>query len=131
MGGRLLKRWIHQPLNTVEPILNRLDAVDELTRAGRVRTQLAETLSLIGDLERLTTRICTGRATPRDVVTLRGILGEIGTVREHLHECSSAELTAIRDGLTPLPEVGDLIERAIAPDPPLSLADGSGQGSAP
>ncbi|MCX5753057.1 MAG: CHAT domain-containing protein, partial [Candidatus Krumholzibacteria bacterium] len=50
---RLLKRWIHQPLNTLEPIVRRLDAVEELTRLTRVRTQLAETLGQIGDLERL------------------------------------------------------------------------------
>jgi DNA mismatch repair protein MutS len=124
MGGRLLKRWIHQPLNTLEPIVRRLDAVEELTRLTRVRTQLAETLGQIGDLERLTTRICTGRATPRDVVTLRGILLEIGTAREHLRECASAELSTAREGLTPLPDVTGLIERAIAPEPPPSLADG-------
>jgi len=124
MGGRLLTRWIHQPLNSLDPIQRRLDAVEELTRNARLRTQLTETLSLIGDLERLTTRICTGRATPRDVVTLDGILREVGAVREHLQPCTSAELAAVRDDLAPLPEVRDLIERAIAPDPPLSLADG-------
>jgi DNA mismatch repair protein MutS len=124
MGGRLLKRWINQPLNLLEPITRRLDAVGELTRLSSTCTALAETLPRIGDLERLTTRICTGRATPRDLNALHAALREVSTLQHTLAETSSAELTGARDALDPLDAIATRIATAIESDPPLALADG-------
>ena len=125
LGARLLKRWIHQPLNAVEPILQRLDAVEELFRATPgARSALATTLGRIGDLERLTTRICTGRATPRDVQALRAALETTGELRTALAPYHSGELTAIAADLNPLPAIASRIEAALEPDPPVTLADG-------
>ncbi len=124
MGGRLLKRWIGQPLTILEPITRRLDAVDELTRLTSTRSALADGLLRIGDLERLTTRICTGRATPRDLIGLCGSLRDVAGLRNTLKETTCTELVRVHDALDPLDAVADRIATAIEPDPPLALADG-------
>ncbi len=124
MGARLLRRWINQPLNLLEAIVRRLDAVDELTRLSPTRATLQDTLSRIGDLERLTTRICTGRATPRDLNALHAALGEVATLRQTLGGTTGSELSSLRDTLDPLDAVATIIANAIERDPPLALADG-------
>jgi DNA mismatch repair protein MutS len=125
MGGRLLKHWINQPLKTPEPIRLRLDAVEELCGNKRLRRDVFDILARIGDLERLNTKICTGRATPRDVNALKAILGEIAVLREATRECSSAQLAAVHLSLDPLPALAEQIASALEPDPPLALADGN------
>jgi DNA mismatch repair protein MutS len=124
MGGRLLKRWINQPLNLLEPITRRLDAVEELTRLSTLRTTLGETFAHIGDLERLTTRICTGRATPRDLNALHAALRDVSTLRLALAETTSPEVTDLRDAFNPLNPIAARIATAIESDPPQALADG-------
>ena len=124
MGGRLLKRWINQPLNRVDLITQRLDAVDELTKATTAQKALSDTLPRIGDLERLNTRICTARATPRDLNALKAALVEIQKMQKGLEGLRSPSLAEIRLSIHPLPEVASRIETAIEQDPPLAVADG-------
>ena len=124
MGGRLLKRWVNQPLNRTEPITSRLEAVTELVEAATMRGALAETLSGIGDLERLNTKICTGRANPRDLIALRTILSEIEHLATAIAPVTTSSLLAIRNGLQPLPVIVTMIDAAIEAEPPLALADG-------
>jgi DNA mismatch repair protein MutS len=124
MGGRLLKRWINQPLNRLDPIKRRLDSVRELTQRAEIRKAAAEILSRIGDLERLNTKICTGRATPRDLNALKFILTEIGNVKTAIADAGAEALVTIRDTLHPLQTIVSMIDAAIEADPPLSLADG-------
>jgi DNA mismatch repair protein MutS len=125
MGGRLLKHWINQPLKSTEPIRLRLDAVEELSGNKGLRRELFDILARIGDLERLNTKICTGRATPRDVNALKAILGEITALREATRECSSAQLAGAHHCLDPLPALAEQIASALEPDPPLALANGN------
>lgn len=124
MGGRLLKRWINQPLNTLPAIERRLAAVDELIRISSMMKQATEVVSAIGDLERLNTKICTGRANPRDLNALKSILLAIVKLSSVIAPTSSEALSAIKLGLRPLPDVSSLIDSAVEPDPPLALADG-------
>lgn len=124
MGGRLLKRWITQPLNTLAPIIARLDAVSALVTDAQHRTAIAAHLSRIGDLERLNGRICTARAGPRDLQALCGILLEIDALRSQTGGLSAAALAAIHGDLHPLPDVVGMIQAAIDPAPPATLADG-------
>ena len=124
MGGRLLKRWINQPLNAIAPIIRRLDAVEELACAPSLRKGVVEVLSQIGDLERMNTRICTGRANPRDMVGLKNILKEVERLKASLAPVTSLALVEARDGLQVLQETVSTIERAIEPEPPLSITEG-------
>ena len=124
MGGRMLKRWIHQPLNRLGPIAERLAAVSELRAHDVERTTLAEHLSRIGDLERLSGRICTGRAGPREVNALKGILIDVDRLRSSTMHLQSPALVAVHGQLDPLPEIVALIDGAIDTDPPAALSDG-------
>ena len=124
MGGRLLKRWINQPLNAIPPIVRRLDAVEELVCGPSLRKGVVEILSRIGDLERMNTRICTGRANPRDMVGLKAILKEVEGLKSSLVPAKSIALTEARDGLQLLQETVTTIDRAIEPEPPLSITEG-------
>jgi DNA mismatch repair protein MutS len=124
MGSRLLKRWIGQPLNRLNPIARRLDAVSELQGKAAMRTAAASTLAQIGDLERLNTKICTGRANPREMNALKSILSGISQLKSDLAPGSSEALAATREQLRPLPEVVTLIESALEGEPPLALTDG-------
>ena len=124
MGGRLLKRWINQPLNSLAPIKCRLEAVTEFTRRSGLQKDATEILSHIGDLERLNTKICTARANPREMNALKLILGEIDNLKTLIAGVEAHALSTIKSGLHSLGEIISLIDQAIEPDPPLALADG-------
>lgn len=124
MGGRLLQRWIHQPLNKLDAIQHRLTAVSELRTSTEQRRAVADHLSRIGDLERLSGRICTGRSGPRDLNALMRILAEVERMRATTGHLAAPALKALHATLHPLPAVVDLIATAIEHDPPATLAEG-------
>ena len=124
MGGRLLKQWVGNPLNSVASINRRLDAVEEFVRTAALPRGTGPILGRIGDLERLNTRVCTGRATPRELVALKGILESVTAVRDAIAEAVSPSLAEVREGLHPLPATVALLGSALEPEPPASLADG-------
>ncbi len=132
MGGRLLNQWINHPLRRVDPIRERLSAVEATARSAGLRNDLLSHLSRIGDLERLVSKICTNRANPREVYSLKDMLTEVSALREILgaHEehphgaAPSPTLTALKEQLRPLPHIVSTIASALEHDPPLALADG-------
>jgi DNA mismatch repair protein MutS len=124
MGGRLLKRWLTQPLKKVEAIRERLDAVAELTQLKDAREHLKESLSRIGDLERLTSRVCTARAAPRELIAIRMMLLEIEQLREALSAVTVPALAELRESMVPLPEVSTLIATSIEDEPSATIAQG-------
>ncbi|TAK52443.1 MAG: DNA mismatch repair protein MutS, partial [Bacteroidetes bacterium] len=136
MGGRMLKDWINHPLRRLEPIQSRLEAVKELFEKKDLRRTIIDTLSHIGDLERLISKICTNRANPREVVSLKNFLKHISTLKTILGSGSQSEiriqnseivsstLQQLHLSLSPLHEIVETIEKALQPDPPLVLSDG-------
>ncbi|MGB9663858.1 MAG: DNA mismatch repair protein MutS [Ignavibacteria bacterium] len=124
MGGRLLKKWVSLPLLKLEQIQNRLDAVDELYQNENLRNQLTEELKQIGDLERIISKICTGRANPRDVINLKLSLKRIPVIKDILRNVKSIAVQKIRDSLIGLTYIVDKIEMMLVDDPPLNIADG-------
>ena len=124
MGGRLLKAWINRPLKKLAPIHARLDAVGELFGHDSARKTIRELLGQIGDLERLTAKIATARANPRELKQLERYLNHIPAVQTALAGLSSSTLKGQKARLNPLPEVVRTLHEAVEEDPPLSLADG-------
>jgi DNA mismatch repair protein MutS len=124
MGGRLLRKWVTQPLKRVEPIRSRLGSVKELIERAEVRRKLRETLSNIGDLERLIAKIATGRANPREMIGLKFILSQIPILKGIIQPCTTPQLASLRDNLQPLQSLVEQIATAIVDDPPLNLVDG-------
>jgi DNA mismatch repair protein MutS len=118
MGARLLRSWILRPSVDRAEIDARLDAVAELAASTVLREELRKDLAGVLDLERLTSRITLGVATPRDLVALRQSLARLPLIRGFLARCASARLAELRDGLDELADVRERIERAVADDPP-------------
>jgi DNA mismatch repair protein MutS len=124
MGGRLLRKWISQPLRSLEPIQTRQESVAEIIATAGLRHSLTATLSRIGDLERLMARICTNRANPREVASLRPMLLATADLIGDLATAVSPAVRNLGASLKPLPGLADAIEKTLTADPPLSLADG-------
>jgi DNA mismatch repair protein MutS len=124
MGTRLLRSWLLRPLVDPEGIHHRLDAVEELVDDGLRRRRVRESLGAVRDLARLAGKAGAQRAAPRDLLALAESLREIPAVLEALGEPRSRELADACDGFDPADDVVELIERAIDPEAPASLADG-------
>ena len=121
MGGRLLHRWMAFPLKDVRPIRNRQTVVEHLFRHPEARETLREALSQVGDLERIVSKISTGRIGPREMVQLGRALRAVRPVKDI---CQAAHdntyLTLLGEQLDPCSEMRSRIEREIVPDPPLA-----------
>lgn len=124
MGGRLLRKWIMRPLKRMEPIRKRLNAVEALHTNHEARENLQGELEQIGDLERLISRICVGRANARDLMKLKQSLGQLPLVKMQFNHLEEPLLQDIRDRMELLIEVQERIEEAIAEEPPTSVRDG-------
>src|SRR5690606_3591256 len=124
MGGRLLRAWLVRPLRDVEKIRQRLDAVEALFTSPRLRRALREELRHVGDLERLAGKVCTGRATPRDLVTLKLTLRQIPALKSLLAEETTETLAKVRDGLKVCQDLVDRREATLVDGPPARLDAG-------
>lgn len=124
MGGRLLRKWIMRPLKQLKPIAHRLNAVEALQTNHEVRESVREELEQVGDLERLISRICVGRANARDVMQLKRSLAQVPRIKMQFSQLDEPMLDDIRDRLKLLIEVQERIEKAIQEDPPASLRSG-------
>jgi DNA mismatch repair protein MutS len=128
MGGRLLRRWILEPLVSAPEIWGRQEAVEALVEASDVRSRVRELLRDMGDLERLAGKLGTGRVMPRDFAALRRSLAILPALRalpiDAARLARSELLTSLGQGLDRLDDAHDLLAEAIADDPPATLAEG-------
>ena len=123
-GARLLRSYVEHPLLSAREITARQGAVEELFGSFMLRGELGDTLSGVLDLERLITRIVYGTANAKDLRAVATTISVLPEVRRLLASCKDAELCRIYDGLEDLAELRDLIDRAIAEDPPFILREG-------
>lgn len=124
MGGRTLVSWLARPLNRVESVRDRLEAVEELVGNRDLRAGLDGLLKGTGDAERLIARVAAGRAAPRDLLGLKKTLEKIPALREALAGVRSAGLAACRDAFSPCDDTVSRIASGLSDDPPVSLSDG-------
>lgn len=124
MGGRLLKKWISAPLRNLEPILKRQESVEEFLKEKKYRKELIEHLKEIGDLERLISRVSTGRATPRELIAIKSSLKKIPFIKNILSNFRVNTLTQIGTSLESLSDIVEKIEEAIIDNPPNQITDG-------
>lgn len=113
MGGRLFKKWISRPLKNLDLINKRAEAVEELFNKKDIREKISYELSEIGDIERLISKICTGRAVARDVVNLKVILKKIPNLRAIISTLNTSTIEKVFHNLDPLETVVDKIESAL------------------
>ncbi|MBM4435515.1 MAG: DNA mismatch repair protein MutS, partial [Chloroflexi bacterium] len=124
MGARLLRAWLLRPLRALEPIRDRLDAVEELAFRATDRGRFRETLKAVHDLERLVARVALGTAGPRDLVALRLSLASVPRVRTVLAELQAPLVCSLVAALDDLTDVRDAIERTLIDEPPAAARDG-------
>ncbi|MBB31462.1 MAG: DNA mismatch repair protein MutS [Gemmatimonadetes bacterium] len=125
LGARELRSWLARPLLEISQIVSRQDAVALFLEQQSMRLGVRDVLQNVGDLERMMSRICCGRANPRDMVGLKLSLQAIPGLRACLNGAEGELLANARDrDLRDLSELTTLIDRTLEPDPPVSLADG-------
>ena len=124
MAGRLLRAWLLRPLCALEPIRDRLDAVEELAFRSTDRGKFRETLKSVHDLERLVARAALGTAGPRDLVALRQSLAAVPRIRMVLSEVQAPLLRSLVAELDDLADVRDLVERTLIDEPGAFARDG-------
>jgi DNA mismatch repair protein MutS len=124
MGGRLLRRWILEPLVVPEEIWARQEAVDELVEVPELRAALREALRGVSDLERLAGKVGTGRVAPRDLLSLRRSLTLLPGVRDAAAGAASELLATRGGGLDCMEDLREHLEEALADDPPATLQEG-------
>ena len=124
MGARTLKKWLEQPLIDVDAINDRLDSVAELKDAFILRSELRELLSGVYDMERIAGKITLGTCNARDLVSLRQSAAKLPYIKETLSGCNAPLLRTLCQETDSLEDVWELLDKAIADDPPVLLKEG-------
>ncbi len=124
MGGRMLQKWMRYPLVDVDGINERLDAVEVLKADMILRGDVRDQLQGVYDLERLITRLSLSAANARDLVALKTSLRRIPELRALLQSSKAPFIRRLVDDCDELQDVADVIEHAIADEPPITLREG-------
>jgi len=125
MGARLLKKWVLFPLKDVALIQERLDIVECLVSDSPLTILLLDHLKLIGDMERLITKVAVGRVNPREMVSLKKSLQQIVPIQEALWSASSAALIQLGEQLHSCTELITTIHNRLQENPPMLVHQGN------
>ena len=124
MGGRLLRRWINDPLIDVNEINKRLDSVKELKNSIILKGDIIESLKKVYDIERLAGKISYGNANGRDLISLKNSVKQLPEVKQILSKTESGMLKELYEELDVLDDIYELIEKSIVEEPPISVKEG-------
>ncbi|MBQ7554756.1 MAG: DNA mismatch repair protein MutS [Bacteroidaceae bacterium] len=124
MGARLLRRWLVFPLKDVGPINERLDVVEYFFREPEFKALVEEQLHLVGDLERIISKVAVGRVSPREVIALKTALYAIEPIKQACLEAQNPIINHIGEQLNACLSIRGRIEREISNDPPLLVNKG-------
>ena len=123
-GSRMMKRWLVLPLKELEPIQERHDIVayfiEHVAFKSGIQTQLEE----VGDLERIISKVATGRINPKEIISLKRALSAIEPIKEDCAASKNKPLVAIADNLNPCKDLKKRIENEIAEDPAIAIGKG-------
>jgi len=125
MGARMLKKWVGRPSRRMLQIQNRLDAVEVFLTRKDLKTSLREAFKSICDMERVLARIATGRANPKEVLSLGNALAQVPDFKATLVEIETSLIAELQASLISTPELTQEIFRAIDPETPATLNDGN------
>ena len=125
MGTRLLRRWIQQPLIDKERILKRQDVVQVFLDYFFERSDLADSLKGVYDIERLASRVSFGKTNPKDLLQLAATLSNVPQIKGILQGIDHPILGQLIENLDDIPELANLIQSAISPDAPNVITEGN------
>ncbi len=124
MGGRMLRRFLNDPLIDKKEITQRLDAVEELKNRLMLRGEITKNLKKVYDIERLIGKISYGNANARDMISLKNSVKELPEIKSLLKDTKSDMLQKLYNELDELKDVYTIIENAIVDEPPISVKEG-------
>ena len=124
MGGRLIRRWLNNPLLDVKQINKRLDAVQELKDNVILRGDLIDLLKKVYDIERLAGKISYGSANGRDLISLKNSAQQLPEIKKVLSNAKSELLSELHSELDVLKDVYSLINKTIVEEPPIAIKEG-------
>ena len=124
MGGRLIRRWINDPLVNVDDINARLNAVEEIKNDLILSDRIVESLKSIYDIERLAGKISYGTVNARDLISLKNSIMQLPNLKETIKNVNSQFLKNIDNELDILSDIYELIEASIVEEPPLTVKEG-------
>lgn len=125
MGSRMLKRWLALPLKDKVSIEERLEVVDYFLSNRETNELIIQQLELIGDLERIISKVATGRISPKEVVQLKRALTAIVPIKTTCENSKNTSLQKIAEQLNPCKLIIERIEKEIMPEPPYLVAKGN------
>ncbi|MFT4538025.1 MAG: DNA mismatch repair protein MutS [Planctomycetota bacterium] len=125
MGGRLMREWLLSPLRDVAEIQHRQRGVAEFVDAPFLRQDIREQLGHVLDIERLVSKIATGRANGRDMLALANSLAVVAPISDRMEEVYSSALGELRNRLDPMTELVDRVTTTLVDAPPQTLREGS------
>ena len=124
MGGRLIRRWINDPLVNVDDINARLDAVEEIKNDLLLSDRIVESLKSIYDIERLAGKISYGTVNARDLISLKNSIMQLPNLKDAIKNVNSEFLKNVDVELDVLTDIYELIEASIVEEPPLTVKEG-------
>ena len=124
MGGRLLRRWINDPLLDINEINERLESVQELKDNIILRGDILKVLKKVYDIERLAGKISYGNANARDMISLKNSLSNLPELKQILSMTNCSMLKKLYNKLDDLKDIYELIEKSIVDEPPISVKEG-------
>jgi len=124
MGGRMLRLWLDQPLQSKAAIEGRQEAVEELVNTYSLRESMGELLSDVSDMERICTRAAYGTLNARDCLALAKSLSILPSLREELQGCACSALASISQRTEDMDDIFMLLQNAINEQPPVGVKDG-------
>ncbi len=125
MGGRLLKRWLALPLKNVEKIKQRHEVVDFFTKNKTTLQKTQNHIKHIGDIERLISKVATGKVNPREVIQLKNSLEAIIPIKALSSNCDNESLKIIGDKLQSCDVLREKIKGMLNEDAPVNVLKGN------
>ncbi len=125
MGGRLLKRWLALPLKSVEKIKQRHEVVDYLTKENTTLQKTQNHIKHIGDLERLISKVATGKVNPREVIQLKNSLEAIVPIKSIASSCKNQSLKIIGETLQSCEVLREKIKETLNEEAPVNVLKGN------
>lgn len=124
MGSRLLRKWLVLPLKDKAEVERRLEVVDKLSQSEELQEALQQELKPIGDLERLISKVATGRINPRELMQLKRGISHIAPIKSLILEHGGQELKPYQDQLDDHSGIIDYLDQQLEEDPPMLLHQG-------
>ena len=121
MGGRLLRRWLNDPLIDRKEINDRLDAVEELKDSIILRGDVVDALKKVYDIERLAGKISYGNANGRDMISLKNSVKQLPEIKKVLSTTGAGLLKEIYENIDTLDDIYEIIEKSIVDEPPIGV----------